>query len=238
MASNWNSNSCRVDTTTEKRNKMGTRGLTVVIEGGEFRIAQYGQWDHYPGGQGITVLEFCREHMTKSEDVDRFRRNVKAVRWLTEEDTTKVYEELGIDGDAPFISMEDSGRIDSLLPYITRDHGAGILDLVLNHPEPRSEGKVELVLQDSREFIKDSLFCEWAYVLDLDHMQLEVYKGFNEKPVPQGQRFSEMESEKPAHRSKQYYPCVEAGLWKFDDLPSDEGFVQVLDSSDEEDEED
>lgn len=29
-------------------------------------------------------------------------------------------------------------------------------------------------------FLLDSLFCEWAYILDLDHHQLEIYRGFNQ----------------------------------------------------------
>jgi hypothetical protein len=34
------------------------------------------------------------------------------------------------------------------------------------------------VMVDGQEFLKDSLFCEWAYILDIDRGKLEVYRGF------------------------------------------------------------
>lgn len=40
---------------------MGTRNLTAVYLDGQYKVAQYGQWDGYPEGQGITAL--TRERM-------------------------------------------------------------------------------------------------------------------------------------------------------------------------------
>ena len=37
---------------------MGTQNLTSVWFEGKYRIAQYGQFDGYPSGQGLTVLHF------------------------------------------------------------------------------------------------------------------------------------------------------------------------------------
>lgn len=34
---------------------------------------------------------------------------------------------------------------------------------------------------DSSEFLLDSLFCEWAYIINVDVGVLEVYKGFNRR---------------------------------------------------------
>lgn len=40
---------------------MGTRNLTIVIDKqGALKVAQYGQWDGYPSGQGAVVLEFAK----------------------------------------------------------------------------------------------------------------------------------------------------------------------------------
>lgn len=38
------------------------------------------------------------------------------------------------------------------------------------------------VLIDSTGFLQNSLFCEWAYLLNLDTGRLEIYKGFQREP--------------------------------------------------------
>jgi len=40
---------------------MGTRNLTCVIKGGDFKVAQYGQWDGYPSGSGKDILEWLSD---------------------------------------------------------------------------------------------------------------------------------------------------------------------------------
>ncbi len=45
---------------TQERKDKGTRNLTCVVVGGEYKVAQYGQWDGYPSGQGLTALNFLR----------------------------------------------------------------------------------------------------------------------------------------------------------------------------------
>ena len=46
---------------------MGTRHLILVYYKGKYHIAQYGQWDGHPRGQGVTVLGFVRspENLSK-----------------------------------------------------------------------------------------------------------------------------------------------------------------------------
>ncbi|MWO48308.1 hypothetical protein, partial [Escherichia coli] len=51
-----------------------------------------------------------------------------------------------------------------------RDTGAEILKLIY-------DGGVCLPLKDDSEFLKDGLFCEWAYCVDLDARTVEVYHG-------------------------------------------------------------
>ena len=42
---------------------MGTRNLTKVIDKeGNIRVAQYGQFDGYPSGQGANIVGFINEY--------------------------------------------------------------------------------------------------------------------------------------------------------------------------------
>ena len=36
---------------------------------------------------------------------------------------------------------------------------------------------------DNHDFIKDSLFCEYAYIINLDTKRLEFYVGFQKTPA-------------------------------------------------------
>lgn len=57
---------------------MGTRHLTAVFVDGEYKVAQYGQWDGYPEGQGLTCLEFARSVLANKTDRAAFAEKVRA----------------------------------------------------------------------------------------------------------------------------------------------------------------
>ena len=40
--------------------------------------------------------------------------------------------------------------------------------------------------EDSKDFLADSLFCEYAYIINLDTGMLEFYRGFNQNPNGKG----------------------------------------------------
>ena len=64
---------------------MGTRNLTMVIADAETKVAQYGQWDGYPEGQGKIALEFLR-----GVDLVKFRERLKSIKWLTKEQINEI----------------------------------------------------------------------------------------------------------------------------------------------------
>lgn len=142
---------------------MGTRHLIAVYMEGAYRVAQYGQWDGHPGGQGAEVLEFCRERLLSLEGYRAFVDALRRCRFLEK-------------GEA-------SGANPETDPLFSRDTGAAALRII----QDTKEGEIRLY--DSSDFAGDSLFCEWGYVIDLDTNRLEVFKGFNKTPLTKADRF-------------------------------------------------
>ncbi len=201
---------------------MGTRNLTMVIHKEETKVAQYGQWDGYPSGQGLTVLEFL-----KNSNMDVFKKKLENVRFSNDDDIKKMNEFLlSIGAQDGWVNLEQSKKYNEQYPYMSRDVGAEILNMIYE-----SDG--EVLLQDSSSFASDSLFCEWAYVIDIDKNQLEVYKGFNHSELEDGQRFKNLEKQKyPIYDD--YYPIRCVKMYPLDELPTNDVFVEELNSKEEE----
>jgi len=197
---------------------MGTRNLTMVIEGEKPVVAQYGQWDGYPSGQGMTALEFLR-----SKSLKKFKKKLKLVRFATEEDEGEVksfMESIGVtDG---WMDMNQAGKYHQKYPLLTRDNGAQILQMIQDNNEP-------IFLTDSSGFAKDSLFCEWAYVIDLDNNTFEVFEGFNQSALDEGERFHGDKSE-----DSEYFPVRGVKIYPLDNLPTKTQFLKDLETVEEE----
>lgn len=182
---------------------MGTRHLIAVYQGGTHKIAQYGQWDGYPDGQGRDVLSFLHDE-NKVHMLKKYR--LKECRFLSEKEIELINK---------------SKNPLSLHPQLSRNMGADILNLAAT-----VDG---MALVDSIDFAADSLFCEWAYVIDFDTNSFEIYKGFNTEPAKG--RFAEFPTD-----SKEYYPVTLIQTYQLDDLPSFEQFLADCEPKEEEEE--
>lgn len=229
---------------------MGTRGLTAVFFDGGYKIAQYGQWDHYPDGQGVVVLKFCQEWLTDPVKTSQFLSQLARCRFIGEDEAKaavgKVHAHFGTTPDPMgFWPMGHSEYLhDELLPLLDRDHGSKILEFVATGVMTKEKTKFDdvnkwtdsmftkqlddLALQNDIEFSGDSLFCEWAYVVDLDANVLEVYKGFNKNPVSPENRFA-----KYLKDSGEYHPVVLVKRWSLDALPTEAEFIKTFKEKDE-----
>ena len=184
---------------------MGTRNLTVVQHDGQYKLAQYGQWDGYPSGQGKTILEFLRDKF----DREKFISRLNACKLLSDEEVAAL--------DKDF-SADDWTK---LYPSLSRDTAAEVLEYIQESTEP-------VPIQKDFSFAGDSLFCEWAYVIDLDANMFEVYKGFNQTPVLGGSRFYDLQNKLTSDSTDKYYPVRLEYAWRLEALPTNEEFLTAL----------
>jgi hypothetical protein len=199
---------------------MGTRNLTIVYIDGEYRVAQYGQWDGYPEGQGATCLEFCK----RLSDVGfraEFERKIRACRWITQQEADAINARV------------ESGELkdwQSVYPELSRDTCAGILQLIMDSED-------EIKLRNALPFIA-ACDCEYAWVIDLDNNTFEGYIGFNKTPLSSDERFFFMEECVPKYeRERGYHPAKFVAKWSLDDLPTKDEMCAAFVVEDDEDEE-
>lgn len=202
---------------------MGTRHLVAVQVDGEYKIAQYGQWDGYPEGQGATVLAFLA-----AANLEAFRDKLRLTQFATEEQIEDAWVAAGYKRGNEFVSMDVSERLKELHPELSRDTGAKVLEIVLASPNPET-----LLLENSITFAQDSLFCEYAYVIDLDAGQFEFYTGFNRDEVTEG-RFA---GPKESGHDKSYGPVRLRGTWPLSALPTVEDLQALCAGGDKGEEE-
>jgi hypothetical protein len=116
----------------------------VKDNNGKLKVAQYGQWDGYPDGQGFEILTFLR-----NTDLNKFNEQLQKIRFLNAKDVDEKH----------FEGYNKS-------PWLG-DLGASILDSILNSDES------EIILENSYSCYKDNdCWCEWFYTLDLEDMTL------------------------------------------------------------------
>jgi hypothetical protein len=196
-----------------KLNKMGTRNLTMVISNEETKISQYGQWDGYPEGNGITILNFLEQ-----VDLEKFKEKLNKVRFMNDQDDKKLEDFLArIGAKDGWMNSGQSDLFKKEYPYLSRDVGSDILELIY-----KSDDGGEILLRDSTEFAGDGLFCEWAYVIDLDKNSFEVYKGFNKEPLSDDERFNFLQNEEG------YTPVKFVTSFSLTELPGGENFIEII----------
>jgi len=127
---------------------MGTRNLTKVInKAGQVVVAQYGQWDGYPSGQGVTALYHAH--------------NAKGI----ESNLSKCY----------FASQDELDNINSIIsasgkpivetyPTLSRDTCADILGYVAFATQ-------NIPLVNDSDFENDKGMCEGVYTIDFQTMK-------------------------------------------------------------------
>lgn len=146
---------------------MGTRGAVGFRLNDQDKV-KYNHHDSYPDGLGKTVVDFIIK--TRGIDLKPF---VECIRLVTED---KLPTPMEINRYSEFF-RKNVGRNTQAGWYSLLREAQGKLEPYLNGLD---------VMIDSHEFLTDSLFCEFAYIINLDTNELEFYKGFNKDPNAPG----------------------------------------------------
>jgi hypothetical protein len=134
---------------------MGTRNLTKVIDkNGEVVVAQYGQWDGYPTGQGVSMLSFISEYGM----LDKISKALAKCRWIEQAEIDQMwfrFQEVTKFAEA----REDYQGFHIIYPSLSRDTGSDILKVIVYSNE-------DVMLSDESSFENDGLMCEGIYTLN------------------------------------------------------------------------
>lgn len=160
---------------------MGTRSSIGVHVNGKDKLT-YNQYDGYPTGVGKQVYEqICA--LIKQHGWDGV---VKLATKLKQVKSNKKFTEKQKEKYGDLWEQVSTGKdMYSLLRGLQGNLGAML-----------ERG----IMTENNDFIKDSLFCEWAYILNVDEQTFEIYRGFQHSPPANG-RYKDC----PADRG--YYAC-------------------------------
>lgn len=185
---------------------MGTRGAIGVRQDGDLFVT-YNHFDSYPEGLGADMVAFCRDLSAEKLEIlkERFKHVVivRSDDVPTEEDQKRYVE-------AGFYDSSVSGRTTEEWYCLLRNlQGMRYLQAVL-------DGECQHWI-DSKEFLKDSLFCEYAYLINLDDGTLEFYEGFNKEP----DKNSPLPFKQEPDKDDGYYPVKFKGKAALNNIPDD-----------------
>lgn len=171
---------------------MGTRGSLIIAIDGVLKET-YNHYDSYPEELGENILTELKKIDAGGEDAwKKFKANAKKLKLVGKSKASKTLQEKYTKFYDGHVNGGDKADWYCLLREC---QGANYIPNI-------ASGEVAHMV-DGSGFHKDSLFCEYAYVIDLDKMEIEFYEGFqNKKQV--GNRFGEV-------AAKTYFPVAKVG---------------------------
>jgi hypothetical protein len=175
---------------------MGTRGCYGLRKDGVDKLT-YNHHDSYPSWLGQNMVDFVQSTTIEEMKVIfdkillvRERVDVPSDSELVEWKLTGAY---GGSGQFDWYSFLREYQGD--LSYYKKDDAKYMID--------------------NNSFIKESLFCEWAYIINLDEGVLEVYKGF--QTSPHENRYTDYVHDSAI--GDKYYPCKLIETYPLSNIP-------------------
>ncbi len=185
---------------------MGTRGAFGVRIDNTDKVT-YNHFDSYPAHLGVNLLDQVKAIINKLglSGLKQLARELRLV------DANSIPSEFDIQRLREYLDTAVSTGSANEWYALLRDlHGE--LGEILTKAK---------VMIDNSNFLDDSLFCEYAYIFNLDSNELEVYEGF-QKSRPKHSRY------KKGPDSSGYYSVELIKSYSLDNLPSREQFLGDL----------
>lgn len=181
---------------------MGTRAAFGLVVNGSEKIT-YNHWDGYPEGLGFDLID---QLQTLLVDAEAFRAKAEALTALA----------LGPDGEEVPPTPEQIERLSAFTDTSVSGQSTKDWYCLLR----KTQGNLPLTLEaglfaDASNFPLDSLFCEWAYIANLDTNELEVFKGFQHEAHNSGRFAKRLAGGNRAVGGDTYYPVKLIGTIPF-----------------------
>lgn len=159
---------------------MGTRGCYGFRKNGIDKLT-YNHYDSYPDYLGKIMVTFCKE--TSLDEMNEIYDRLILVNTGGKPTAEQIEEcKQYYDGNVSNQTVEDW--------YCLLRKTQGDLNVY-------KTGLKYMI--DDHDFIKDSLFCEYAYIINLDTKKLEFWVGFQKTPDEKNRYGTEDD--------RGYYPC-------------------------------
>jgi len=181
---------------------MGTRGSFGVVSGENNLKVSYNHFDSYPEVLGLNIMNDIKRILSE-HGLEKFKEKAASLQLVNEDKipTEKDFKRLKEFTDLSVSSGEKN------------DWYSLLRDLQGDLYNTLGTG----VMIDGADFLQDSLFCEFAYIADVDKEVLEVlevFRGFQQVPDPDSRFGTEAEGD--------YYPVKFVLSIPFDNIVSED----------------
>lgn len=184
---------------------MGTRGLYGFRKNGIDKTT-YNHWDSYPSWLGLKVADFCCNH--SMEDLHKICDGII----LVDRDSAPTEKQINDCINNGFCDLE-VGNQSTTDWYCLLRNCQGDLESLASH-------KDSAYMINYCHFIKESLWCEYAYIINLDDGVLEYWEGFQKQPQ-EGNRYG-------TEPSDDYYPCKLILTFPLDGITNPEQIIKMM----------
>lgn len=143
---------------------MATRGLLIIKDNkGEVKAAQYNHYDSYLMGLGKSIIQFI--YLFSNQDIEYSLSFIKLFDEIEAPQNPDIFEPYQSFKSFEALKIRDSFH---LLEKLTNK---------ITNKENEENNKEIIHSLNSISFMKQGLFCEYTYIINLQTNSLEIYHG-------------------------------------------------------------